>query len=94
MAASTSMRCRRRKCPRRSSDYRATSRRRCCARTRRSVSRCSSEISKIAAERDAFIEERVKADGGAADSLDQQIYEAVREQAAPLGLRYESGPKF
>ena len=28
------------------------------------------------------------------DSLDQQIYEAVREQAAPLGLDYEDGPSF
>ena len=51
-------------------------------------------IAKLASERDAYIEEQVEASGGAADSLDQQIYDAVREQAAPLGLRYEDGPKF
>jgi Mg-chelatase subunit ChlD len=52
------------------------------------------ELARLAGERDAFIEEKVEAAGGAKDSLDQQIYEAVREQAAPLGLRYEDGPKF
>jgi hypothetical protein len=52
------------------------------------------EISALAAERDAFIEAEVDAGGGAADSLDQQIFDAVREQAAPLGLEYEGGPKF
>ncbi len=52
------------------------------------------EIAELAEERDAYIEDKVEAAGGAKDSLDQQIYEAVREQAAPLGLRYEDGPKF
>ena len=53
-----------------------------------------SEIAALAADRDAFIEAEVDAGGGAADSLDQQIFDAVREQAAPLGLEYEGGPKF
>jgi Mg-chelatase subunit ChlD len=52
------------------------------------------EIAKLAKERDAFIEDKVEAAGGARDSLDQQIYDAVREQAAPVGLEYEGGPKF
>jgi Mg-chelatase subunit ChlD len=52
------------------------------------------EIAALAAERDAFIEKEVANAGGAASSLDQQLYEAVREQAAPLGLSYEGGPKF
>jgi Mg-chelatase subunit ChlD len=52
------------------------------------------EIAKLAAERDAYIAKKVEAEGGAADSLDQQIYDAVREQAAPVGLKYEGGPKF
>jgi Mg-chelatase subunit ChlD len=52
------------------------------------------EIAKLAGERDAYIEEKVEAAGGAKDSLDQQIYDAVREQAAPVGLEYEGGPKF
>ncbi len=52
------------------------------------------EISELAAQRDAYIETQVDAAGGADASLDQQIYEAVREQAAPLGLDYEDGPRF
>lgn len=52
------------------------------------------QITKLAAERDAYIEAKVKESGGAAATLDQQIYDAVREQAAPLGLSYDSGPKF
>ena len=52
------------------------------------------QIAKLAAERDSYIEAQVEADGGAGASLDQQIYDAVREQAAPLGLDYEHGPRF
>jgi len=52
------------------------------------------EIAKLGAERDAFIEAEVEKTGGAAGSLDQQIYEAVREQAADVGIVYDSGPKF
>jgi Mg-chelatase subunit ChlD len=52
------------------------------------------QIAELAAERDAFLEAEVEAAGGAAASLDQQIYDAVREQAAPLGLDYDDGPRF
>ena len=52
------------------------------------------DIAKLAKERDAYIKSKVEAAGGAKDSLDQQIYDAVREQAAPVGLKYEGGPKF
>jgi Mg-chelatase subunit ChlD len=52
------------------------------------------QIADLAAERDAYIEKQVDAAGGAGASLDQQIYDAVREQAAPLGLDYEHGPRF
>jgi Mg-chelatase subunit ChlD len=52
------------------------------------------QIADLAAQRDAYIEAQVDADGGAETSLDQQIYEAVREQAAPLGIEYEDGPRF
>jgi hypothetical protein len=52
------------------------------------------QIAELAAERDAYLEKEVEKIGGAADSLDQQIYDAVREQAAPLGLSYDRGPKF
>jgi Mg-chelatase subunit ChlD len=52
------------------------------------------QIAKLAQERDAYIEDKVDEAGGAKDSLDQQIYDAVREQAAPIGLKYDGGPKF
>jgi Mg-chelatase subunit ChlD len=52
------------------------------------------QIAKLAADRDAFIATEVEKQGGAADSLDQQLYDAIREQAEPLGLDYEGGPKF
>ena len=61
------------------------------ARKREEIKR---EIADLSAQRDAYIEVQVEADGGAAASLDQQIYEAVREQAAPLGIEYEDGPRF
>lgn len=52
------------------------------------------QIADLAAQRDAYIEKQVDETGGAAASLDQQIYDAVREQAAPLGLQYDDGPRF
>jgi hypothetical protein len=52
------------------------------------------EISRLAGERDAFIETKLEDLGGAKDSLDRQIYDAVRDQAAGKGLTYENGPKF
>ena len=49
---------------------------------------------RAAKDRDAFIRKEIDAHGGAAGSLDQKIYDAVREQAAPVGLEYDGGPKF
>jgi Mg-chelatase subunit ChlD len=51
-------------------------------------------IADLGRERDAFIEKKLDESGGAKNSLDQKIYDAVREQAADVGLRYEGGPKF
>jgi hypothetical protein len=44
--------------------------------------------------RDTFLTEQVEAAGGVAGSLDQQIFDVVREQAAAKGLDYSAGPKF
>ena len=52
------------------------------------------QIAELAKDRDAFIRKEIDAHGGAAGSLDQKIYDAVREQATPVGLDYEGGPKF
>jgi Mg-chelatase subunit ChlD len=51
-------------------------------------------IDALAESRAAFIDERVAEAGGAADSLDRQIYDTVRTQAAPAGLSFEEGPEF
>ena len=48
------------------------------------------EIRKLSASRSNFIKEKVAAEGGADDSLDEKIYGAVKEQAAAAGLTYES----
>lgn len=53
------------------------------------------QIRELAAQRDAFIAERLEEMDGADDSLDRLIYDAVRTQAASKGLTYdESGPKY
>ena len=52
------------------------------------------QIAELAKDRDAFIKQKVEATGGAAGSLNQKIYDAVREQAATKGLEYDGGPKF
>jgi hypothetical protein len=44
----------------------------------------------MAKKRSSYIKEKVEAEGGAKDSLDEKIYSAVREQSASKGLRYES----
>lgn len=51
-------------------------------------------IEKLAEARTAFIADKVAEAGGAEDSLDRQIYDVVREQAAGKGLVYEGGPEF
>lgn len=53
-----------------------------------------SRIDTLAQSRAAFIDERVAEEGGAAESLDRQLYEVVRDQAAPAGLTFEGGPEF
>jgi Mg-chelatase subunit ChlD len=52
------------------------------------------QIAELAVERDEYIAEEVEKLEGVEDSLDRQIYDAVREQAAPKGLSYEGGPKY
>jgi len=64
------------------------------ARTAQKRKELKLQIADLAAQRDAYIETQVDAAGGAGASLDQQIYDAVREQAAPLGLEYDDGPRF
>ena len=48
------------------------------------------QISELSSERSAYLDKKVKEAGGARDSLDDQIYRAVREQAGRLGMSYEA----
>ena len=52
------------------------------------------EIRSLTEQRQAFIARKLDEEGGAADSLDQKIYEALREQSAEKGLSYEDGPAY
>ena len=53
-----------------------------------------SKISGLTKKRDAFIGAKLEATGGAKDSLDDQIYGAVRRQAAEVGLSYDAAAKY
>jgi Mg-chelatase subunit ChlD len=48
------------------------------------------QITDLTEQRAAFLDKKVKEDGGAKDSLDDKIYRAVREQAGRLGMSYEA----
>ena len=55
----------------------------------------SEEIRQLADRRDAWLKDKVKAEGGAEASLDRKIYEAVKTQAAGAGLRYSAdAPRY
>jgi uncharacterized protein YegL len=50
------------------------------------------EVSK---KRDAFLKEKVEAQGGARDSLDHRLFDAVRTQGGKVGLSYEAdAPRY
>lgn len=51
-------------------------------------------IQALSDARSSYIEEKVDEAEGATGSLDLQIYETVRDQAAEKGLTYEEGPQF
>ena len=52
------------------------------------------QIQKLSVDRDGYLKAKVEEAGGLKDSLDQQIYEAVREQGGKVGLEYEGGPDY
>lgn len=51
-------------------------------------------IKDLAGKRDAYITDKVEAEGGADDSLDHKLYETVRAQAAAKGMVYEAAPVY
>jgi len=57
--------------------------------------RVQAQIEATAAKRSAWLRDEIAARGGAKDSLDQKLYDAVREQAADAGLLYSgSAPAY
>jgi Mg-chelatase subunit ChlD len=52
------------------------------------------QIQELSADRDGYIAKKVDEAGGMKDSLDLQLYEAVKEQAGKAGLEYEKGPTY
>ena len=47
------------------------------------------EIKELSQSRETYIEGKLEAQGGAADSLDEQIYRMIRGQAAEVGITYD-----
>jgi Mg-chelatase subunit ChlD len=52
------------------------------------------QVHELAQKRDRYIAGKIDADGGADDSLDHKLYDAVREQASKAGLEYSDGPSY
>lgn len=51
-------------------------------------------IKALADQRDEYAANEIAASGGAKDSLDAKIYDAVREQAGKKGMTYPEAPKY
>lgn len=52
------------------------------------------KIRQLAEDRDEFLAKKVEEAGGLEDSLDQMLYETVKEQAGKAGLEYKDGPAY
>jgi len=52
------------------------------------------QIQELSQDRDGYLAKKVDEAGGLKDSLDQKLYDAVKEQAGEAGLEYEDGPAY
>ena len=52
------------------------------------------KIRDLSEDRDGYLAKKVEEAGGLEDSLDRQLYEAVKAQAEKAGLEYDDGPKY
>jgi len=52
------------------------------------------QIRELADDRDGYLSKKVEEAGGLKSSLDQKLYDAVKEQAKDVGLEYEDGPTY
>lgn len=51
-------------------------------------------IQDLSKDRNLFLQKKVEEAGGLASSLDQQLYDAVKQQAGEAGFEYEDGPAY
>jgi Mg-chelatase subunit ChlD len=52
------------------------------------------QIQELSEDRDGYLAKKVEEAGGLRSSLDQKIYDTVKEQAGKVGLEYEDGPSY
>ena len=52
------------------------------------------KIRELSQDRAGYLAKKVDEAGGLKDSLDQKLYNAVKEQAAEAGFKYEDGPAY
>jgi Mg-chelatase subunit ChlD len=52
------------------------------------------QIEELTGKRDAYLADKVAAEGSAEASLDNKLYHTVRRQAATKGMVYEEAPKY
>lgn len=52
------------------------------------------QLKGLAQDRDGYLAKKVDEAGGLKSSLDQQLYDAVKDQAGAAGLDYEDGPTY
>ena len=52
------------------------------------------QIRELSQDRVGYLAKKVDEAGGLKDSLDQKLYNAVKEQAGEAGLKYEDGPAY
>ena len=52
------------------------------------------QIAALSTDRRGYLSKKVEEAGGMKDSLDQKLYDAVKEQAGKAGFEYEDGPAY
>ena len=52
------------------------------------------QIRELSEDRDGYLAKKVEEAGGLKSSLDQKLYDTVKEQAGEAGLDYEDGPNY
>ena len=51
-------------------------------------------IQDLSSDRNSYLRQKVEEAGGLKNSLDQKLYDAVKDQASEAGLEYREGPAY